>query len=165
MDKVILGIDPGLRVTGFCVLKLSGKTPSAIDLGFLDLKNVKSVSERLLIFENFLIDKIKEHNVTCISLETPFLGKNARSFLTLGYLRGIMLLNAQKFNLEVLEYAPTTVKVSVTGYGGASKEQVARTIGMFFPQILKLKQTAVPDVTDALAVGLCGLWQSESKMA
>ncbi len=161
MDKIILGIDPGLRITGFSVLKLSGTTPFALDLGFLDLKKVESIPDRLLAFENFLIDKLVSHSVNCIALETPFLGKNARTFLTLGYLRGIMLLTAKKHNLEVFEFAPTTVKVSVTGYGAASKEQVARTIGMFFPQILKLKQTAVSDVTDALAVGLCGLWSIE----
>lgn len=165
MEKVVLGIDPGLRITGFSVLKISGSSPFAADLGFLELAKIKSIAQRLMAFESFLTDKITEHSVTNICLETPFLGKNAQTFLKLGYLRGILLLTGQKKNLEVSEFAPTTVKLSVTGYGGASKDQVARAIMMLFPKIAQLKKTAVNDVTDALAVGLCGLWTLENNLA
>ena len=90
-----------------------------------------------------------------MALETPFLGKNAQNFLKLGYLRGIVYLLADKNNIMLSEFTPTQVKQAVTGFGGASKDQVARMVLQLFPKI------AAPDkldVTDALAVTLCGLW-------
>lgn len=158
-----MGIDPGHSITGFSILKIQKSCPSALDLGFLELAKIKSISKRLLEFEKFLTGKITQHSVTSICLETPFLGKNAQTFLKLGFLRGILLLTGERHGLEVLEFAPTTVKQSVTGYGGASKDQVARAIMMLFPQISGLKKTAVNDVTDALAVGLCGLWTLQNQ--
>lgn len=90
-----------------------------------------------------------------MSLETPFLGKNAQNFLKLGYLRGILYLLANQHKLEIHEFAPRQVKSALTGFGGASKEQVARVILRLFPKIEAPKRD---DVTDALAITLCGIW-------
>ncbi len=162
MDKIILAIDPGLRITGYSVLKHKNSTPILLDFGFLQLSSAKTVADRLLEFENFLISKIVEHAVSDLCIETPFLGKNSQTFLKLGFLRGILLLTAKKHNLAVHEFAPTSVKLAVTGSGNASKEQVARAVGMLFPQIQILTATTVTDVTDALAVALCGLFSIDA---
>ena len=166
---IILGIDPGFSVTGYSILKkISSTTPGLksksqiilLDHGFLKMSATQSLDVKVGIFHDLFTEKIKLHGVTVISLETPFLGKNAQTFLKLGYLRGILYLLAHQHKLTICEFAPRQVKQNVTGYGAATKEQVANVLSMLFPQIPKpLKE----DVTDAIAISLCGLWQSETR--
>jgi crossover junction endodeoxyribonuclease RuvC len=153
---VILGIDPGFRVTGFGILKKDGQKSFLIDYGFLSMPQNDTLAKRVCTFHDFFVQKILTHGVTNIALETPFLGKNAQNFLKLGYLRGILYLLSEKHGLTLHEFAPTQVKQSLTGFGAASKEQVASVILRLFPTIEVPKKA---DVTDALAITLCGLWQ------
>lgn len=158
---VILGIDPGFTVTGYSILQKNKNAVIMLDHGFLKLPATQPLEIRIGIFYNFLHEKIKHHGVTAISLETPFLGKNAQTFLKLGYLRGILYLLAQQNKLSLLEFAPREVKQTITGYGAADKEQVAKVLSMLFPAIPKPLKA---DVTDAIAISLCGLWQAENKL-
>ncbi len=158
---IILGIDPGFQVTGYGIVKKEGSKSYLIDCGYLKMSSTKTLSYRIGIFYNFFTNKIKEASVTNIALETPFLGKNAQNFLKLGYLRGILYLLAEQHQLPLHEFSPTEVKSSLTGFGGASKEQVARVILRLFPQ---LQAPDKADVTDAIAVTLCGLWKSNSNI-
>jgi len=153
---IILGIDPGFRIAGFSILKKDKQQAYLLDYGYLAMPAAKSISKRIVLFYDFFFEKINRLNVTNIALETPFLGKNAQNFLKLGYLRGILYLLAEKHALIIHEFSPCEVKKSLTGFGGATKEQVARVIMQLFPNIEKPKKE---DVTDALAVTLCGLWQ------
>lgn len=152
---VILGIDPGFQYAGFGILKKEGRQALLLDYGYLSMSSNDSITLRISTFHDFFEEKIKRWNVTIIALETPFLGKNAQNFLKLGYLRGIVHLLSHKNNIDLKEFAPREVKQSVTGYGGASKDQVARVILQLFPGMEIPKKE---DVTDALAVTLCGLW-------
>lgn len=153
---VVLGIDPGLHVSGFGVVRGNGRQAVLLDCGYLSMSSSKSLVQRIGIFHDFFTEKIKQWSVTHIALETPFLGKNAQNFLKLGYLRGILYFLANSYNLVVHEFSPREVKQALTGFGGASKEQVARVMMQLFP---RLKQPKKLDVTDALAVTLCGVWQ------
>jgi len=153
---IILGIDPGFQFAGFGIIKKEGGKATVLDYGYLQMNPTKSLDTRIGIFYDFFAQKIQTHGVTNLALETPFLGKNAQNFLKLGYLRGILYLLANKNNLTLHEFSPTQVKLSVTGHGGASKEQVARVVLQLFPKMIMPKKA---DVTDALAVTLCGLWQ------
>lgn len=156
---VILGIDPGFRYAGYGILKKEGSKAFLLDHGCLQLPQKQSLVERTGLFHAFFESKINQWQVTDLSLETPFLGKNAQNFLKLGYLRGILYLLAHQNGLCLHEFSPTQVKQALTGFGGAGKEQVANVILRLFPKI----KTSVPlknDITDALAVTLCGLWQS-----
>jgi len=154
---VILGIDPGFRVAGFGILKKEGRQALLLDYGYLTMSSSDSLSTRVGEFHEFFEEKIITHGVTVIALETPFLGKNAQNFLKLGYLRGILYLLAHKHKTTLQEFAPCEVKQSVTGFGGATKDQVARVVLQLFPGMEVPKKE---DVTDALAVTLCGLWAS-----
>lgn len=159
---ILLGIDPGFQITGFCIIKYeSGKT-ILIDHGYLKLNPTKSLAERIHIFHQFFTEKIKNYNITDLALETPFLGKNAQNFLKLGYLRGNLYLLSHQHNLSLHEFSPREIKLSITGFGGASKEQVARVILTLFPL---LKAPDKTDVTDAIAITLCGLWHSQNSFA
>lgn len=153
---VILGIDPGFRIAGFGIVKKDNRYTYLLDYGYLAMSSSKSVKTRIKLFHDFFLEKITTLRITNIALETPFLGKNAQNFLKLGYLRGILYLLAEQHMLTLHEFSPREIKQSVTGFGGASKEQVARVIIQLFPQIKKPKKE---DVTDALAITLCGLWE------
>ena len=154
---VLLGIDPGTRFAGFSVLKKDKTKVWVLDYGCLKMSGTKSLVERVGIFHDFFAEKIIKYNATDIALETPFLGKNAKNFLKLGYLRGILYLLSDKNNLIIHEFSPREIKMSITGFGGASKDQLARVVLQLFPGI---KPPQKDDVTDALAVSLCGIWRN-----
>lgn len=155
----ILGIDPGFSFTGYAIVKKENGKTYLVDYGYFKLPPSKSLVERVAMFHDAIDTKIKNHGVSELSIETPFLGKNAQNFLKLGYLRGILYLLASKNNLTLHEFSPTQVKQSLTGFGGASKEQVSRVVYTLFPSITHADKY---DATDALAIGLCGLWQNKS---
>jgi crossover junction endodeoxyribonuclease RuvC len=152
----ILGIDPGWHFTGYGILRKEELVVVLVDYGYLAMPTSKALVDRSGIFHDFFQEKIRIHGVTDLALETPFLGKNAQNFLKLGYLRGILYLLVNKNSLILHEFAPCQVKQAVTGFGGASKDQVARVVMQLFAHAVKAQKY---DVTDALAVTLCGLWQ------
>jgi crossover junction endodeoxyribonuclease RuvC len=156
---IVLGVDPGFQVTGYGILKKDGNKAYLLDHGYLKLPASKSLVVRIGMFHDFFTEKIMTWKVTDIALETPFLGKNAQNFLKLGYLRGNLYLLANQHNANILEFSPREIKQSITGFGGASKEQVARVVQQLFPG---LKDPKKLDVTDALAVTLCGFWATRS---
>ena len=153
---IILGVDPGTRFAGYGILKKEGRQAFLLDYGLLKMKPTLPLYNRIGIYHDFFAEKIKQYGVTDVALETPFLGKNAQNFLKLGYMRGILYLLADKNNCVLHEFSPTQVKQSVTGFGGASKVQVAHMVYQLFP---RMKKPQKDDVTDALAVTLCGLWR------
>lgn len=155
---VILGIDPGTRFAGFGILQKEKQKVCLLDYGCLIMSPTKSLPERVEIFYNFFSEKIEKYGVTELALETPFLGKSAGNFLKLGYMRGILYLLASKYKLTLHEFAPREIKLTVTGFGGASKEQVASVVFRLLPGLLNIQKA---DVTDALAISLCGLWQNK----
>ena len=158
---IILGVDPGLQVAGFCVAAVvNGKTRLLV-AGVLTLKPKDPLSKRVRLFHDFMYEKIKQYQITTIALETPFLGRNTQSFLKLGYLRGILYLLADQYQLTIYEFAPTQVKQAVTGYGSSSKEQVQLMIKRLFQSQIDFDSY---DASDAVAVALCGLWQSQSSL-
>jgi len=154
---VFLGVDPGLQYSGFGVAKKEGPRILLLDFGYLYMPSTKSIPERIEIFYNHFVTLVQKHQVKTVILETPFLGKNAQNFLKLGYLRGILYLIANQRQLKIIEFTPRQVKLALTGHGGASKEQVARVVQKLFPKLTVPKKA---DVTDALAVTLCGVWKS-----
>lgn len=155
-SRVILGIDPGCIVTGFSIVQKTGQKISILDYGYLPLPAKKHLSVRIGIFYEFFTQKLKSFpEITHVSLETPFLYKNAQTFLKLGYLRGVLYLIADQHAISIFEFSPREVKQAITGYGNASKDQLARSLQMLFPQLAEQKKD---DVTDAIAVGLCGAW-------
>ena len=153
---VVLGIDPSFTATGYAIVRQIGNKQQLLHHGYLALPANKELSERIGIFYEFFHKLIQEHSVTRISLETPFLGKNVQTFLKLGYLRGTLHLLAHQNKLEITEFAPREVKLAVTGYGAAQKDQVARMVCMLFPGLSAQHSF---DVTDAVAISLCGLWK------
>ena len=158
---IILGIDPGLSVTGYGIMHKKGSQISILDYGAVRFSSKNHLSVRVGQFYEFFNEAIPKYKITHISLETPFLGKNAQNFLKLGYLRGNIYLIANQHSLSIHEFAPREVKQAVTGWGGASKEQIARVVLQLFPGLEKPKRD---DVTDALAVTVTALWRAKTTM-
>ncbi len=156
---VILGIDPGFSVTGYSILKREKNKTFVLDYGYLKMKSKDHLSIRTGIFYSFFKDKIEKFKATDLALETPFLGKNAQTFLKLGYLRGILYLLSNQNNLKIYEFSPREVKISITGFGGATKDQVALMVLSMFPKLNQFGKVEKQDVTDAIAVSVCGLWK------
>jgi len=151
MATTILGIDPGFHITGYGVLRQDDNGKSyLLDFGYLKMSSKKHLSERTGEFYKFFSEKISVHSVTHISLETPFLGKNAQVFLKLGYLRGILYLLADQNGLSLSEFAPREVKISIVGYGGASKDQVAMMIHCFHGDVYICSESVTQRVCDLL---------------
>ena len=161
---VVMGIDPGFGYTGYGIAQQDSnhRISKIIDYGYLKLLPKDNLTARIKQFYDFFQLKIKTHQVTDLVIETPFLGKNAQVFLKLGYLRGVLHLLSAQNQLNLHEFSPRQIKLSVTGFGGASKEQVARAILHFVPGLTQPKKL---DVTDAIAITLCGIWRSKSTNA
>jgi crossover junction endodeoxyribonuclease RuvC len=153
---VVLGVDPGCIHAGFSVVHAVGSRVHLLDYGVLSLNASLPLYRRIGMFHRFFDAKIQEHRVTVIALETPFLGKNVQNFLKLGYLRGVLYLLQDMHNVAIHEFAPAEIKRSITGHGGADKEQVSRLLQRLFPALEAPKKL---DITDAIAVSVCGAWQ------
>lgn len=153
---IVLGVDPSFTATGYAIMQQQGNKQLLLHQGFISLPANKELSARIGLFYDFFNHLIKEYHVTRISLETPFLGKNIQIFLKLGYLRGVLHLLAHQHALQIIEFAPREIKLAITGFGAAQKDQIARMVHMLFPG---LEQQKSHDVTDAIAIGLCGLWK------
>jgi len=150
----VLGIDPGTAVTGYGVVEPAstpGRPSRLVECGVIRTDPKQKIWSRLEALYDGVSELIARHRPTAVAIETVFYGKNARSTLTLGHARGVILLAAVRAGLEIAEFPPATVKKSVVGGGGAAKAQVAYMV----QQLLRLKRAPAPsDAADGIAVAL-----------
>lgn len=149
--QVIIGIDPGTNVTGFGVIHYDGFAIKAIDYGCIRPPALK-LSERYLIIYNALeqlLEKYQPHN---LAVETQYSDKNIQSTIKLGMVRGIIILAAKKYKINVYGYSPSKAKKAVVGNGSASKHQVQSMV----KHLLNLSALPTPeDAADALSLAIC----------
>jgi crossover junction endodeoxyribonuclease RuvC len=156
-ERIILGIDPGTTITGFGILMVTGNTPSVVALGIIDLRKQKDHYKKIRIIFEETLGLIDKYHPDELAIEAPFFGKNVQSMLKLGRAQGAAISAALYRDLPVCEYAPRKIKMSITGAGEASKEQVATML----MRILGFKDdNFVLDATDALGAALCHFYQS-----
>lgn len=151
IPEIIIGIDPGTRITGYGIIKLSGNAYTAIDYGCITPPSSAKLSERYLILFEALDNLLRRFSPQALAVESQFVGINAQSALKLGQARGIAMIAAKRMGVQVYEYSPTSVKKAV-GSGRASKQQVQELIQL----LLKLPSLPRPyDAADALAIAIC----------
>ena len=157
-DRIILGIDPGTIVMGYGLLHVNNNNLKPIGIGVVHLDKYEDHALRLKkIFER-VVSIIEEFKPDELAIEAPFFGKNVQSMLKLGRAQGVAIAAALSRNIPITEYSPKKIKLSITGNGNASKEQVAAML----QQILGLKnEHQFLDATDALGAALCHFYQNK----
>lgn len=147
----LIGLDPGLRCTGWGVIETDGNRLSFVGEGIVQTNSKLSLSERLAELFTGVSEVINEFNPVEAAVEETFVNKNPASTLKLGQARGVVMLAPSMAGLVVAEYAPNLVKKSVVGSGHAAKEQVQ----MMVKTILPMATFTNADAADALAIAIC----------
>lgn len=157
-EKIILGIDPGTNLLGYGLVRVYGKKVEMMAMGVIDMRKCADGYLKLGRIYERVMGIIDAFHPDELAIEAPFFGKNVQSMLKLGRAQGVAIAAAISRQIPIQEYAPMKIKMSITGNGQASKEQVAAMI----KRMLNIKEDPVGflDATDALAVAYCHHLQS-----
>jgi len=148
----VLGIDPGLSATGYGVVEIAGATVRAVAAGVIRTSRTLPLAQRLAELHRDAIALMEEHRPDEAAIEQVFVNRNLQTATSVGRASGVLLLAAAQVGIPIHEYTPSAVKMALTGYGGAPKNQVGEVVAMR----LRLDEVPKPaDVADALAVALC----------
>jgi crossover junction endodeoxyribonuclease RuvC len=146
----ILGIDPGLRRTGWGVVESDGNRLLYVACGSVETDERAELCERLVTIHGALMKVIDEFNPDEAAIENTFVNVNAAATLKLGQARGVAMLVPAQCGLAVAEYAPTLVKKSIVGAGHGDKAQIRMMIGVLLPKA----DPQSDDAADALAIAV-----------
>jgi len=155
----VLGVDPGSRVCGYGVLESRNGELIHIESGGIVPISSSSLPLRLKTIYEGLREVIERSSPDVMSIEDVFFAKNAKSALKLGEARGVALLAAAVSGIPVYEYAPTMIKLALTGQGRANKQEVQEIVS----RILGIAEWKRADVSDAVAIALCHITLSETR--
>ena len=155
--SIIMGIDPGTRITGYGILDVSSPSPVALDFGTIRPPLKLDLHQRYLAIFNGIRMLIEKYQPNAVAVEAQFVKKNAQSAIKLGMAKGAVIIAATSLDVPVYEYAPKKAKLAVVGTGRASKEQVQKMIQV----LLHLPFLPTPeDAADALALAFCHAHQA-----
>jgi crossover junction endodeoxyribonuclease RuvC len=152
-DMRVLGLDPGSRRTGFGVVERRGNRLHCIEHGCVSAPANEPLPQRLHRMARGVAEVMERSRPDTVVVEQAFFRENVRSALVLGHVRGALIVAAVERSLTVVEYSPREIKMSVTGNGGAAKEQVAEMVR----RLLALVAAPGADAADALAGAMCHL--------
>ena len=147
----ILGIDPGLRRTGWGLIESDGNRLIHVACGSVETSERATLGARLVAIHDGLIDVIERFLPQEAAVENTFVNANGAATLKLGQARGIAMLVPSRCGLSVAEYAPTLVKKTIVGAGHGEKAQIRMMIGVLLPKAAPETE----DAADALAIAIC----------
>jgi len=147
----LLGLDPGLRHTGWGIIEARDNRLRHLANGVIEVSPDGPLAERLGALFAAVLDVVAAHAPDEAAVEETFVNRNPDSTLRLGQARGVVMLAPSHAGLPVAEYAANRVKKTVTGVGHADKRQVAMMVARLLPGC----EPAGPDAADALAVAIC----------
>ncbi len=148
----ILGVDPGLRLTGWGVITMDGPRLSWIAHGVIAPDPQSDLADRLALLARGLREVIQDHEPHEAAVEETFVNINPKSTLLLGQARGVVLATLATAELKVAEFAARKVKQTIVGSGAADKSQVAFMVRRLLPKAGEVSA----DAADALAIAICG---------
>jgi len=155
---LILGVDPGTRITGYGIIEAGVRTLTPIDYGCIRPSQKLSIYCRCAMIHEGVEHLLETHHITALSIESQFISKNPQSALKLGMAKSAVALAATKRDIPIYEYTPRKAKLAIVGFGNASKHQIQRMI----QTLLQLKSIPNPeDVADALGLAICHAHQSK----
>lgn len=147
---IILGIDPGSRITGYGVIAADKQRFTHIASGCVQLKT-GDLSHRLQSIYQSLLQVIEQYNPQQVAIEEVFMHRNPNSAIKLGQARGAAIVAAGSTGLSIAEYSARQIKQATVGYGAADKQQIQHMVKV----LLNIKQDLQTDAADALAVAIC----------
>lgn len=151
-SEIIIGIDPGYAITGYGVIEKNGNRLNMLDCGVISTKPNVQFPERLLAINMKVAMLLEHYKPNFMAVEELFLGQNKTTAIGTAQARGVVLVEAARANIPVYEYTPGQIKLAVTGYGKADKNQVSQMV----VRLLGLKEMPKPDdACDGLAVAIC----------
>jgi crossover junction endodeoxyribonuclease RuvC len=157
----LLGIDPGLRFTGWGLIDVDGNRLKHVADGVIATENTDPVPLRLKLLHDALMALLALHGPAEAAVEETYVNRNGSATLKLGYARGVALLTPALAGVPVTEYAAKTVKLAVVGTGGAEKAQVVMMVRRLLPGATLRRA----DAADALAVAICHAHHRSSRLA
>ena len=156
----LIGLDPGLRRTGWGVIDAEGNRLRYVDCGVVAVAQAGAMAQRLAALFRGLTTVLDRYAPDAAAVEETFVNRNASSTLKLGLARGVVLLAPAERGLPVYEYSANLIKKSVVGFGHAEKRQVALMVRKLLPGAV-----AAADAADALAVAICHAHHARSMQA
>jgi len=148
----VLGIDPGTAVTGYGIVRKEGRNPlTLVECGVIRTRPRDALPQRLAEIHDGVVELIRRHKPSVLSIEDVFYARNVRTTVVLGHARGVILLAGAHAGLEIHEYPPSEIKKAVAGTGAATKLQIQFMV----MRLLRLKSAPQPsDAADGVAAAL-----------
>jgi len=163
---IILGVDPGSTITGYAIIKKQkNKDLGVIDFGCITTEGLDAEEERLKKIYKEIKKIIEKYRPTVVSIEKLFFFKNLKTAIPVSQTRGVILLAVAEKGLPTLEFTPLQVKITITGYGRATKKQVKEMIKRIVDIKkfdLKKNNRKKDDAFDALGVAMCAVFATTS---
>ena len=151
----VLGVDPGIALTGYGIVEDNNNMLTALSYGCITTSSKDSISDRLKIIYNNICNIITRYNPDILAIEEIFFSTNVKTAIIVGEVRGVVILGASNYNLSIVEYTPLEVKQTLTGYGHADKKQIQYMV----KNLLNLPDIPKPDdVADGLAVAISHIY-------
>lgn len=148
---IILGIDPGSRITGYGLIKESNRQIEYVDSGCIRTSPDGELSQKLLEIYDGICELMEQYEPSEVAIEQVFMHQNPNSALKLGHARGVAMVAAASHRVKVSEYSAREIKKTVVGYGAAAKDQVNHMV----VKLLTLSKPPQNDAADALAIAIC----------
>ena len=155
----ILGIDPGIGITGYGLIEVDGDDIELITCGSIQTDKNKTCSKRLLEIYNDIKELCKRYKPDMASIEQLFFFKNQKTIIPVAQARGVILTALEEMGIEIGEYTPLVVKQVITGHGRATKEEVHQMVTRY---VDINKNTKLDDTIDAIAIAICHLRNIET---
>ena len=148
----ILGIDPGIQITGYSILDVEGENYNIIASGSIRTEKGQGVQNRLSEIFHDIISICKMYEPDCAAIEELFFFKNQKTIIPVAQARGVILAALNEMNVKMGEYTPLVVKQVITGHGRATKEEVRDMVKRF---VELNKNTKLDDTIDSIAIAIC----------
>ena len=148
---IILGIDPGSRITGYGLIKEVNRQLVYVDSGCIRTSPTQELSQKLLQIYDGICELMDRFSPDEVAIEQVFMHQNPNSALKLGHARGVAMVAAASHRVKVSEYSAREIKQAVVGYGAAEKAQVSHMV----VSLLGLNKSPQSDAADALAIAIC----------
>ena len=148
---LILGIDPGIAITGYGILDCSGENIKIVASGSIQTSKNKTTQERLAELYADIQEIIKTYKPDAAAIEQLFYFKNLKTVIPVAQARGVIIMALAQNGIELAEYTPLQVKQTITGFGRATKDEVKQMTSI----ALNHPMPKLDDTVDAIAIGLC----------